>query len=84
MPCSSVAQSLTSFPSYPTPQAHGKINAPSGSTFTSIDVGSKGEQIAAYWTQKPDEEKATNAYIMIHGKLRDGDAVSGARWTYDE
>lgn len=79
MLCSSVAQSLTGFLSYSTPQAHGKIKAPSGSTFTSIDVGTKGEQIATYWTQKPDEAKATNAYIMIHGKLRDGDAVSGTR-----
>jgi len=57
-------------------QAHGDINAPSGSTFTSVNVGSGGEEIGAYWTKSPNNDKATQAFIMIHGKLRNGDEVS--------
>jgi pimeloyl-ACP methyl ester carboxylesterase len=38
-----------------------------------VPVGSGGEEIAAYWTRNPANDTATQAYIMIHGKLRDGD-----------
>ncbi|UZJ55652.1 hypothetical protein CBS101457_004972 [Exobasidium rhododendri] len=54
-------------------EAHGPIVAPAGSVFTATNVGSSGEQIAAYWTQNPNNQAATQAFIMIHGKLRDGD-----------
>lgn len=57
-------------------QAHGPIVAPAGSIFTSAPVGSGGETIAAYWTANPANQKATQAFIMIHGKLRDGNDVS--------
>lgn len=43
--------------------------------FAALDVGNGGEQIPAYWTQNPNYEKATHAFIMIHGKARDGDTV---------
>lgn len=73
-----------SFPSH-LHQAHGPIVAPSGSVFTSLNVGQGGEQIAAYWTQNPKNNTATQAFIMIHGRMRDGDAVSGrgcSDWTH--
>lgn len=54
-------------------EAHGSINPPKGSTFTDIPVGNGGETIAAYWTKNPNEDKAKQAFIFIHGKLRDGD-----------
>lgn len=58
-------------------EAHGPIKAPSGSDFVTFPVGDGGEHVAAYWTQNPNDDQATQAYIMIHGKLRDGDAY----WT---
>lgn len=63
-------------PSCSDKQAHGPIIPPSGSYFTSINVGNGGEQIAAYWTQNPQNSTARQAFIMIHGRERDGDAVS--------
>lgn len=53
---------------------HKKITAPEGSIFTSIPVGDGGEEIAAFWSDKPDNSSAKHAFIMIHGRLRDGDA----------
>lgn len=58
-------------------EAHDPIVAPSGSDFLTYPVGTGGERIAAYWTQNPNDAQATQAYIMIHGKMRDGDAY----WT---
>jgi pimeloyl-ACP methyl ester carboxylesterase len=54
-------------------EAHGDINAPKGSKFTSLPVGSDGEEIAAYWSEDPKNDEVKHAFIMIHGKLRDGD-----------
>lgn len=54
-------------------EAHGDIDPPSGSIFTSLPVGSDGAQIAAYWSQDAKNSTAKRAFIMLHGKLRDGD-----------
>jgi hypothetical protein len=54
-------------------EAHGDINAPKGSKFTSLPVGSDGEEIATYWSENPKNDEVKHAFIMIHGKLRDGD-----------
>lgn len=54
-------------------EAHGDIDAPKGSKFTSLPVGSDGEEIAAYWSKDPKNDEVKHAFIMIHGKLRDGD-----------
>lgn len=54
-------------------EAHGDIKAPKGSKFTSHPVGSDGEEIAAYWSEDPKNDEVKHAFIMIHGKLRDGD-----------
>ena len=54
-------------------EAHGDIKAPKGSKFTSLPVGSDGEEIAAYWSEDPKNDEVKHAFIMIHGKLRDGD-----------
>jgi pimeloyl-ACP methyl ester carboxylesterase len=40
-------------------------------------VGNGGEEIAAYYTAGAKNKTATQAFVMIHGKLRDGDAY----WT---
>jgi hypothetical protein len=54
-------------------ESHSNITAPPGSVFTSIPVGKGGEEIAAYWTAGAANKSATQAFIMIHGKLRNGD-----------
>lgn len=54
-------------------EAHGAIVAPTGSTFTSIPVGTGGETVAAYWSADPENKHAQQAFIFMHGKLRDGD-----------
>lgn len=56
---------------------HTAIVAPTGSTFTTLPVGSGGELIPAFWTANPNNSSAKHAYIMIHGKLRNG----GEYWT---
>lgn len=54
-------------------EAHDEIVAPKGSIFTGLHVGGDGDQVAAYWSDDPNNSSATHAYIMIHGRLRDGD-----------
>ncbi|UZJ57604.1 hypothetical protein CBS101457_006924 [Exobasidium rhododendri] len=58
-------------------EAHGAIVAPQGSVFTSVGVGASQDRIGAYWSDSPSNTTATQAFIMIHGRLRDGDAY----WT---
>ncbi|KDN36981.1 hypothetical protein K437DRAFT_47586 [Tilletiaria anomala UBC 951] len=53
--------------------AHGPIKAPSGSNFVDLPVGTRGDLIGTYWTANPQNSSATHAFVMIHGKLRDGD-----------
>ena len=54
-------------------EKHGSPNVPDGAILTSLDVGDTGTQIPAYWTSKPENHKATHAFVMFHGRLRDGD-----------
>ncbi|PWN36011.1 uncharacterized protein FA14DRAFT_121960 [Meira miltonrushii] len=56
---------------------HKPIVAPSGSIFTSLPIGSTGQEVPAFWTVNPNNSSAKHAYIMIHGKLRNG----GDYWT---
>ncbi len=52
---------------------HGPIKVPRGSEFTSLPVGSQGDEVGVYWSRNPVNKTATHAFVMIHGKLRDGD-----------
>lgn len=58
-------------------QEHSKPKAPSGSRLTSLSVGSDSNKLAAYWTRNPANEKAKQAFVMIHGRNRNG----GDYWT---
>ncbi|PWN49982.1 hypothetical protein IE53DRAFT_387764 [Violaceomyces palustris] len=51
---------------------HSPLKVPAGAKLRSLPVGDQGEEIAVYWTRKPKNRKATQAYVMIHGKLRNG------------
>ncbi|KAK5997689.1 hypothetical protein PT974_00044 [Cladobotryum mycophilum] len=52
---------------------HGKLDLPTGSVLNSIKVCESGsEEIAAFWTENPHNEEITHAFIVIHGKQRDG------------
>lgn len=58
-------------------EAHGKVDVPSGAELQSLKIGSGSETVATFWTKNPDNSAATHAYVMIHGKLRNG----GEYWT---
>ncbi|WFC98502.1 hypothetical protein MYAM1_001230 [Malassezia yamatoensis] len=58
-------------------EAHGNPKVPSGAQLISLPVGTQGAKIAVYWTASPKNEKVTNAYVMMHGRLRDGNTY----WT---
>jgi hypothetical protein len=42
-----------------------------------LRIGQNNEELGVFWTAKPKQNKATQAFIMIHGRLRDG----GNYWT---
>ncbi|KAJ1021173.1 hypothetical protein NDA16_003959 [Ustilago loliicola] len=57
-------------------KAHGRPSIPSGASLVSIPITSSAS-LATYWTANPNNATATNAYIMMHGKLCNGDGY----WT---
>lgn len=57
-------------------ERHDELKAPKGSKLTSLTVAD-GVEIAAFWSEDPKNDEAKHAYIMIHGRQRDGDAY----WT---
>lgn len=57
-------------------ESHTPIIPPEGSVFSSVPVGSGGEQIAVFWSRNSSNTTTTQAFIMIHGKLRNGAQVS--------
>ncbi|SNX86775.1 uncharacterized protein MEPE_05484 [Melanopsichium pennsylvanicum] len=50
---------------------HSTPTVPSGATLVSLPITSSAS-VAVYWTANPQNSTATNAYVMMHGKLRDG------------
>ncbi|CAI7636578.1 unnamed protein product [Penicillium bialowiezense] len=69
---------------------HGKIDVPDGAKFTSFKISDKGnEEIAGFISEDLDHKTIEHLYIVLHGKLRDGngywetlnDAISEAKET---
>ena len=56
-------------------EPHPPIIPPEGSVFSSVPIASGGEQIAVFWSRNSSNTTATQAFIMIHGKLRNGAQV---------
>lgn len=54
-----------------TRQAHGAVDVPKGATLTSLPVQGKST-VAVFWTENPSNSTAKQAFVMIHGKLRNG------------
>lgn len=52
---------------------HGTPNVPSGSQLLTLPVGNSGEKIAAYWSLNVNNQKVEHAFIMMHGRYRNGD-----------
>ncbi|WFD42590.1 hypothetical protein MPSI1_001236 [Malassezia psittaci] len=52
---------------------HGNVNIPQGSQLVKFTVSPKGETIPVYWSANPNNTKVEHVFIMMHGKLRDGD-----------
>lgn len=56
---------------------HTTIVPPKGSDFVGIPIGGKeDEELAVFMTKDAKNDSATHAYVMIHGKNRNGDHVS--------
>ncbi|KAJ6021968.1 hypothetical protein N7540_007472 [Penicillium herquei] len=69
-------------------EAHGDIDVPDGADFTSFNVNEHGdEEIPGFITKDIDDDKLEHLYIVLHGRLRDGneywkildDAISKAK-----
>lgn len=54
-------------------EAHGAPNVPDGAQFITLPVGDKGDKIPVYWSATPNNPKVEHAFVMMHGRLRDGD-----------
>lgn len=52
-------------------ETHVRPTVPRGASLVSLPVTSAAS-LAVYWTANPKNSTATNAYIIMHGKLRDG------------
>lgn len=53
-------------------QDHTQPDVPSGSRLTSIDVGDSSHKLGVYWTRNPSNRHAKQAFVMIHGRNRNG------------
>ncbi|KAJ5179525.1 hypothetical protein N7492_002735 [Penicillium capsulatum] len=52
---------------------HGDIGVPNGAMFTSFNVNEKGdEEIAGFISKDLEEKTIEHLFIVLHGKLRDG------------
>lgn len=51
---------------------HDHLDIPHGARMRTLRVGSSNSHIACYWSNDEDQEKAEHAFVMIHGRLRDG------------
>lgn len=58
-------------------EEHTPPKVPSGSQLTSLPVGKDGHELAVYWTRHPRHKHAKQAFVMIHGRNRNG----GDYWT---
>ena len=54
-------------------EAHDSPNVPDGAQLISLPVGNDGDKVAVYWSAHPDDSKVEQAFVMMHGRLRDGD-----------
>jgi len=51
---------------------HGKNHIPDDAKLTTLKLKGENTKLALYWSAKTDPKRATHAFVMIHGKLRDG------------
>lgn len=55
-------------------QAHGRITPPEGAELASIKLNDKDKpKLAVFISDKVEKRRVEHAFIIIHGKLRDGD-----------
>ncbi|KAL4398900.1 hypothetical protein ACI68E_004297 [Malassezia pachydermatis] len=54
-------------------ESHNSPDVPEGSILTTLPVSISGAEVAVYWTKEPQNKSVEHAFIMVHGKLRDGD-----------
>ena len=54
-------------------QSHGKLHVPKGSEIRHVKVHDTGTNFLAYFSKDVNEKKVSHAYVMFHGRNRDGD-----------
>ena len=54
-------------------KSHGKLKVPKGSEIRHVKVHDTGTNFLAYFSKDVNEKKVTHAYVMFHGRNRDGD-----------
>ncbi len=53
-------------------EEHTDPSVPRGSRLTTLAVGSDSHELAVYWTRSPSNRLAKQAFVMIHGRNRNG------------
>ncbi|RSL68042.1 hypothetical protein CEP54_002963 [Fusarium duplospermum] len=55
-------------------EAHGKVIPPKGAKFSSIKLNDKTKtEVAVLISDRVDKSRVEHAFVIVHGKLRDGD-----------
>ncbi|WFD42588.1 hypothetical protein MPSI1_001234 [Malassezia psittaci] len=53
-------------------ESHSTPTVPNGADLVSLPVGRDGAKIAAYWSNGVDDSTIQHAFIMMHGRFRNG------------
>ncbi|KAE8227199.1 hypothetical protein CF319_g306 [Tilletia indica] len=53
-------------------ELHTPLTVPAGATLKNLTVGNDGDELVVYWPNSTSNKKATAAYVMIHGRTRNG------------
>ncbi|KAL9940426.1 hypothetical protein V8E36_001131 [Tilletia maclaganii] len=51
---------------------HGPLSIPQGATLRNITIGNSNDELVVYWPDSTKNKQATAAFVMIHGRIRNG------------
>ncbi|KAE8269592.1 hypothetical protein A4X09_0g2746 [Tilletia walkeri] len=53
-------------------ELHTPLTVPKGAKLRNLTVGNNGDKLVVYWPASTSNKQATAAYVMIHGRIRNG------------
>ncbi|CAD6891305.1 unnamed protein product [Tilletia controversa] len=53
-------------------ELHTPLTIPAGAKLKNLTIANSNDEIVVYWPQKTHNKKATAAFVMIHGRIRNG------------